>query len=483
MEFVIYYFVMRYVALRQRIKEKKMLFSSEIFLFLFLPVVLGLYYGINLLFKNNVTLKNSVLLGASVIFYAWGEPVFIIVMLLSIALNFIFGICVSGGNDKKRRAFMTLAVVFNLGILFVYKYLDFSIKAVNDIFSLKLPLSGIALPIGISFFTFQALSYVIDVYRKNAEVQKNIFDLALYIFFFPQLIAGPIVRYNTVCEQIKSRKESFSQFSEGVEKFIIGLGKKVLMANTLALISDKAFSLSPSDLSTAFAWLGAIAYTFMIYFDFSGYSDMAIGLGKMFGFEFEKNFDYPYISKSISEFWRRWHISMGQWFRDYLYFPLGGSRVRSKSRLIFNLFAVWLCTGIWHGANYTFIVWGLYFFLLLLFEKLTGKNPKGWFSHIYTMVFVIFGWVIFRADNLGYAFSYIKKMLVLSSCETENALFLSNVREHFFALISAPLLSVPIWKRIENKKAFTLVLEILIFALSVTYIIKGGYNVFIYFNF
>lgn len=460
-----------------------MLFSSEIFLFLFLPVVLGLYYGINLLFKNSVTLKNLVLLVASVIFYAWGEPVFIIVMLLSIALNFVLGICVSGGNDKKRRAFMTLAVVFNLGILFVYKYLDFSIKAVNDIFSLKLPMSGITLPIGISFFTFQALSYVIDVYRKNAKVQKNIFDLALYIFFFPQLIAGPIVRYNTVCEQIKSRKESFLQFSEGVEKFIIGLGKKVLMANTLALISDKAFSLSPSELSTAFAWLGAIAYTFMIYFDFSGYSDMAIGLGKMFGFEFEKNFDYPYISKSITEFWRRWHISMGQWFRDYLYFPLGGSRVKSKARLIFNLFAVWLCTGIWHGANYTFIVWGLYFFLLLLFEKLTGKNPKGWFSHIYTMLFVIFGWVIFRADSLGYAFSYIKKMLVWSSCETGNALFLSNVREHFFALIVAPFLSVPLWKKAEDKKTFTLVLEILIFALSVTYIIKGGYNVFIYFNF
>lgn len=457
-----------------------MLFSSEIFLFLFLPLTLLIYY---ILRNKSIKVKNAVLLIASIIFYSWGEAKFIYIMLLSIVLNYIFGIMVSNGHEKKRKLYLVLSVIFNLGILFTYKYVDFSIGMVNSLFCLSIPKANIRLPIGISFFTFQAMSYVIDVYRSNARVQKNIFELALYIFFFPQLIAGPIVRYATVCEQIQCRKETFSGFSEGVEKFIIGLGKKVLMANTLALISDKAFNMPAYDLSTPFAWLGAVAYTFMIYFDFSGYSDMALGLGKMFGFTFEKNFDYPYISHSVSEFWRRWHISMGQWFRDYLYFPLGGSRVNTKGRLIFNLFVVWFCTGLWHGANYTFIIWGLYFFVLLVFEKLSGKKIGGIWGRAYTMLAVVLGWVMFRADNVGNALIYLKRMFVYYNAEYGNKLFLSNIKEHFFALLCAPLFSVPVWNYFKKKRTLAVLFEIAAFVLSVTYIIKGGYNVFIYFNF
>ena len=350
-----------------------MLFSSSTFLFAFLPIVIFIYY---VFLRNHRNLQNIFLLIASLIFYAWGEVAFVFVMMLSIIANYFFGLFVSRAkNTNKKKLPLVLSIVFNLSILFVFKYLVFTLTNINALFGANLAIPNIALPIGISFFTFQAMSYVIDVYRGE-EAQKSILNVGLYISFFPQLIAGPIVRYKTVAYQILHRKESFDDFSSGVCRFIIGMGKKVLLANSLAVVADAAFDGDIANTSASFAWLGAIAYTMQIFFDFSGYSDMAIGLGKMFGFKFLENFDYPYISGSITEFWRRWHISLGSWFRDYVYFPLGGSRVKSKGRLIFNLFVVWLLTGIWHGANWTFIIWGLMYFVLLVIEKLTGMHKS-----------------------------------------------------------------------------------------------------------
>lgn len=389
-----------------------MLFSSEIFLFVFLPCTLFVYY---VLLHKSRQLQNIFLALISLFFYAWGEPYFVLIMLGSILCNWWFAIMVDRHRDDATyvRLIITGMLVVNLGIMFVFKYLMFTLENVNILLGSGISVPTIALPIGLSFFTFQAISYVIDVYRQNGEVQKNPMNVALYISFFPQLIAGPIVRYQTVAEQIKNRKETVADFSEGCTRFILGLSKKVLLSNNFALIADAAFT--EGELTLHFAWVGAIAYTLQIYYDFSGYSDMAIGLGKMFGFHFLENFDYPYVSKSISEFWRRWHISLGSWFRDYVYFPLGGSRVKSKTRLVFNLFVVWFLTGIWHGANWTFIVWGLMYFILIALEKLTRFEKKlGVLGHVYSMFFVVIGWVIFRAENIGQAVQYIATMLDFS---------------------------------------------------------------------
>jgi alginate O-acetyltransferase complex protein AlgI len=347
----------------------------------------------------------------------------------------------------------------------------------------------IALPIGISFFMFQALSYVIDVYREKGEVQKNILNVALYISFFPQLIAGPIVRYETIADQIKNRKETLDDFIDGVCRFIIGLGKKVLIANTLALVADSAFA--QPNISVAFAWVGALAYTFQIFYDFAGYSDMALGLGKMFGFHFLENFNYPYISKSISEFWRRWHISLGSWFRDYVYFPLGGSRVDSKARLVFNLFAVRFLTGVWHGANWTFILWGLMYFVLIALEKLTGFDKKlKFFGHIYTLFFVIIGWVLFRASDITHAIEYLRAMFGLAGNALYNGISVFELTDNKFFFIAGLLFSFPIapWlkKKLGNSIISNIIYPILmtaVFIISVSYIVKGSYNPFIYFNF
>ncbi|MBQ2747807.1 MAG: MBOAT family protein, partial [Firmicutes bacterium] len=357
-----------------------MLFSSLIFLVVFLPCARTGYYGIALIAKllsrknaapedteenadiieNRIPagrkLQNIFLLIASLGFYAWGEPWFVLVMMLSILGNWIFGLLVNKFRESKAssRAVIIVMLVFNLSIIFIFKYLCFTLEQINNITKAEIAIPDIALPIGISFFTFQAISYVIDVYREKGEMQKNLLNVGLYISFFPQLIAGPIVRYETISDQINNRRENWDDFAEGVCRFVIGLSKKVLLSNNFALIANQAFSYDAADAcSILFAWLGAIAYTLQIYFDFSGYSDMAIGLGKMFGFHFLENFNYPYISLSVSEFWRRWHISLGSWFRDYVYFPLGGSRVDTKARLVFNLFVVWFLTGVWHGANWT----------------------------------------------------------------------------------------------------------------------------------
>lgn len=467
-----------------------MVFSSTTFLFLFLPAVLILYY--NPIIKN-LAFRNAILIVSSIFFYAWGEPFFVLLMLASIMLNWLFGLGVSKFRDisiSKAKLFVALSVIVNLGMMFVFKYLTFTLENINALFSSNLDTLDIALPIGISFFTFQAMSYVIDVYRGNGAVQKNPFNVALYIAFFPQLIAGPIVRYQTIANQINYRKENFNDFSDGVYRFMLGFCKKVLIANNVASVADEIFG--SSEISVATAWIGAIAYTLQIFFDFAGYSEMAIGLGKMFGFHFLENFNYPYISKSVSEFWRRWHISLGSWFRDYVYFPLGGSRVKKKSRLVFNLFVVWLLTGVWHGANWTFILWGLLYFVLLAVEKLTNFPEKlKFFSHIYTMLFVIIGWVLFRADSLSFAFDYLKTMFFVSGAEMFDSKTLFFLDNYKFYLIAGIIACFPIAPKIKekikiNKNVYEFIASVALlitFIISLTFTIKGSYNPFIYFNF
>ena len=483
-----------------------MLFSSTIFLFAFLAATLFLYYVV----FHKTKPRNILLFVFSLIFYAWGEPVFVLVMIASIVANWIFGLLVEKYRDRPKieKAVLILMAVFNLSLLFVFKYLTFVLSSVNSLFHAQITIPVIRLPIGISFFTFQSISYVVDVWRKKAGVQRSLIHVGLYISLFPQLIAGPIVRYETIADEIDNRHETVTDFSEGCCRFIIGLAKKVLISNIMAQIADTAFN-SPSDeLSVAFAWLGAIAYTFQIYFDFSGYSDMAIGLGKMFGFHFEENFRYPYIARSITDFWRRWHISLSTWFRDYVYIPLGGNR-GTAMRKVFNLFVVWLLTGIWHGASWNFIVWGLYYFVLLLIERSFFKNyirkdanPRLFpriLGHIYTLVAVIVGWVFFRAETLPAAFSYLSTMFGNSSARFD-VNFFRYFDENWIFFAAAFLFSMPMAKlpdalinRCNNrslgavlngvKSVLYPILLISAFLLSVAYLVKGSYNPFIYFNF
>lgn len=494
-----------------------MLFSSNLFVFLFLPLTIAGYYLIR------KTWRNIFLLVMSLGFYAWGEPKFVFVMIASIVFNYLMGLVISWLNTKDkcadcedgncpartitetvRKAALTFAVLGNVGLLFAYKYLDFGIKITNELFHTKYKAVGLALPIGISFFTFQAMSYVIDVYRGKAAVQKKPHDLALYVSFFPQLIAGPIVRYTTVAEQIKSRVHNLADFSEGVQRFIVGFAKKIILANNIAAIADRAFNLPDASRSVGFAWLGAIAYSFQIFFDFSGYSDMAIGLGKMFGFHFLENFNYPYISKSVSKFWRRWHISLGEWFRDYVYFPLGGSRVKSSARLIFNLFVTWLLTGAWHGASYNFIAWGLLYFALISFEKLTNipkrftEKWQAWLYQAFTLLSVMFGWVLFRASALKAALRYIKSMLIPGSAGIFGADFVWSIRERGVIFILCVLASLPVMSYVKHwldghekhklKPKFVFNCAEVVFCAfafywSVSFLILGAHNPFIYFNF
>ena len=471
-----------------------MLFSTTTFIIIFLPIVIAIYYG--LLRKTN-TLKNVFLFLVSILFYAWGEPYFVLIMLLSIIANWFFGGLVDKYRENKIKVkiVIVLMFIFNLSILGVFKYLNFIISNTNAFFHTNFVVPNIVLPIGISFFTFQAISYVLDIYKKDAEAQKNPLNMGLYIAFFPQLIAGPIVRYKTIAEQIEQRKETFEKFSQGVQRFIKGLAKKVLLSNSLAIVADYTFGMIPSELSVLLAWLGIISYTLQIYFDFSGYSDMAIGLAKMFGFELEENFNFPYISKTITEFWRRWHISLGTWFRDYVYIPLGGSRV-GKKRLILNLFIVWSLTGLWHGANWTFIAWGIFYFVLLTIEKLTKIDKKQTKNklliicqHIYTVFFVMIGWVLFRSDNLGYAIQYIKSLFGFMGNAFINSEAILYLKEYGIYMLLGILFSIPLGKvlpKYRDNKGFKIiygVATILIFYVCLSYIIKGTYNPFIYFNF
>lgn len=462
-----------------------MVFSSTVFLFLFLPITLIIYFNP---FLKSRKFKNYFLLLASLLFYGYGEPLFIFLMLFSILTNYILGLKVAG--QKHRKLYLIIAYVFNLLILFIFKYLTFTVENINNILHTNIVLK-ITLPIGISFFTFQILSYVIDVYRNPQKVQKNILNVALYISLFPQLIAGPIVRYETIADEITDRKETLKDFTSGFYRFVIGLSKKVLIANYVGLIADNVFyNLSYGTISVVTAWIGAISYTLQIYFDFSGYSDMAIGLGRIFGFHFEENFNYPYIAKSITDFWRRWHISLSTWFRDYVYIPLGGNRV-SNGRHIFNLFIVWLFTGMWHGANWTFILWGIYFFALLLIEKKTKIIENlGKLSHIYTLLLVIISWVIFRADNIKIAFQYIGNMFGIGNSIVDT-MAKDYLNEIGFIIPLGIVLSTPLIKILWNKfklsttsKSFIKsVLILILFSLSLIACVKSTYNPFIYFNF
>lgn len=472
-----------------------MLFSSITFLYYFLPAVLFFYYVV---FRNKRALQNIFLLIASLFFYAWGEPRFVFIMCASIVINWFLGLLISKNREKSGlcKLIVVIDVICNLGLLFVFKYLTFIGNAISGLVPGGLQVPDIALPIGISFFTFQALSYVIDVYRQKGEAQTNILYVGLYISFFPQLIAGPIVRYETVADEIQNRKETSDDFFDGFARFVVGLAKKVLLSNGLGLLADQAFTAveNGTNISVMFSWLGAIAYAMQIYFDFSGYSDMAIGLGRMFGFHFLENFNYPYMSSSISEFWRRWHISMGTWFRDYLYFPLGGSRV-GKYRNILNLFIVWSLTGIWHGANYTFIIWGFMYFVLLAIEKRTGFDKKRmkycpWIKNIYTLFFVLLGWVFFRSASVSDAIVYISSMFGLNANPFADGMFYGWFLQNWILLAIGAVLCTPIIKKISEKYSGSAILGYMaaaglffLFVISVASLVSSSYNPFIYFNF
>ncbi|TCI77791.1 MBOAT family protein [Exiguobacterium sp. SH0S1] len=476
-----------------------MLFSSTIFLFVFLPLTLFIYY------VSPRFLKNTILLIASLLFYAWGEPVYTFVMITSIIMNYTFGLLVDRyREDIKIAKWLVGAMVLgNVLLLSVFKYTSFIIENVNAVFRLGLTDPMIPLPIGVSFFTFQAMSYVIDVYRKEGKVQRNPLDLALYISLFPQLIAGPIVRYQTVADEINERKETLDDFASGVQRFVIGLGKKMILANSCGYVADQAFSQSSGDLSTGFAWIGIIAYSLQIYFDFSGYSDMAIGLGRMFGFHFLENFNYPYISRSVSEFWRRWHISLGSWFRDYVYIPLGGNRGGAVSTYR-NLAVVWLLTGVWHGASWTFIAWGAYYGMFIMLERaFLGKWLKALPSALslgLTLFIVIIGWVFFRADNFGYAITYLQAMFGLSEGGLWDSQAMYYLSQYGIILLISIIAATPLPKMLgeyiltlEERSNKTWVVAsagflrygylslVLVFAVS--YVVASSFNPFIYFRF
>ena len=480
-----------------------MLFSSIVFLFFFFPLVFAGYYMLSF----SRLAQNVWLFVFSILFYAWGEPIHVLLMLASIVVNWGAGILVDKYREKPelQKIWLIAACVFNLGMLFVFKYTGFLISNVNQIARMDLlPSIEIALPIGISFYTFQALSYVIDVYRNDTKVEKNPFYVGLYVAFFPQLIAGPIVKYNSVAEQIRTRKSSLRKITVGACRFVTGLGKKILLSNSFALLADQIFNWSELGIEhfnvpVVMAWLGAIAYTLQIYYDFSGYSDMAIGLGLIFGFKFEENFNYPYAATSVSDFWKRWHISLTSWFRQYVYIPLGGNRVENKDRMILNLFIVWLLTGIWHGAEWTFIFWGLWHFMFQIAERLIGyhqNNSHPLLMRVYTLLEVMFGWVLFRAKDLYQTNIYIRNMFGVSGNTFWNEMTGFLLKEYWVILLLGMVFSAPIARRCNNLltegkmgvlgKGMTIFYPLAmagLFLICVSYLVRGGYNPFIYFNF
>ena len=456
-----------------------MVFSSLTFLFFFLPLTLGIYY----ISPNR--LKNSILLIFSLLFYGWGEPKYILIMLFSSIIDFIHAKVIDNNRDNiKSKIALLSSIIVNLSLLFYFKYSGFFLEVMNNFIGTNFEIFSIALPIGISFYTFQTMSYSIDVYRGVAPVQSSLISFATYVSLFPQLVAGPIVRYQTIATELMDRTHTFDKFYEGVNLLLIGLGKKVILANNIGLIWNFVKLQEINQLSMFTAWLGIISFGLQIYFDFSGYSDMAIGLGKLFGFNFPKNFNYPYISKSITEFWRRWHISLGQWFRDYIYIPLGGNK-KGKLKWIRNIFIVWFITGLWHGAGINFILWGIYFGIILMMEKLfllelLNKLPN-WIRCLYTLILVSIGWVLFELTNFASIVLYLKAMFINSNMVDK--MFLYLLTPNIILITIGIFASTPVLAKIMKNEYLKFIIIFLSFFVAVAFLVDASFNPFLYFRF
>lgn len=470
-----------------------MVFSCLVFLFVFLPLTLLLYFSVPR------RLRNTILLIVSLIFYAWGEPIYIILMLFSTVTDFVHGLLVERYRNQPKKAKLVVlsSITINLGLLVFFKYSTFLLTNINLLFHTNFYIPQMSLPIGISFYTFQTMSYTIDVFRQEAKAKKNMIDLGAYVTMFPQLIAGPIVRYQTIANQLDHRVESEDLFAKGIWRFTIGLGKKVLLANNIGLLWNQIQLTEMSDLSIVMAWLGLVAFGFQIYFDFSGYSDMAIGLGYLFGFELLENFNYPYISQSITEFWRRWHISLGSWFRDYVYIPLGGNR-KGKKRMYLNLFIVWMLTGLWHGASWNFVLWGLYFGILIIIEKAfllfwLSRAPR-WMRHVYTIILLLIGWGLFAFEDFHQLINYFTVLFGLRNATWVNQETLYYLSQNIILFVLLTIASTPMIRLIGQKlfnspygsviKAFIVpMICLLILIASTAYLVDSSYNPFLYFRF
>ena len=470
-----------------------MVFSSLVFLFVFLPLTLLLYFSVPR------RLRNTILLIVSLIFYAWGEPIYIILMLFSTVTDFVHGLLVERYRNQPKKAKLVVlsSITINLGLLVFFFFFTFLLTNINLLFHTNFYIPQMSLPIGISFYTFQTMSYTIDVFRQEAKAKKNMIDLGAYVTMFPQLIAGPIVRYQTIANQLDHRVESEDLFAKGIWRFTIGLGKKVLLANNIGLLWNQIQLTEMSDLSIVMAWLGLVAFGFQIYFDFSGYSDMAIGLGYLFGFDLLENFNYPYISQSITEFWRRWHISLGSWFRDYVYIPLGGNR-KGKKRMYLNLFIVWMLTGLWHGASWNFVLWGLYFGILIIIEKAfllfwLSRAPR-WMRHVYTIILLLIGWGLFAFEDFHQLINYFTVLFGLRNATWVNQETLYYLSQNIILFVLLTIASTPMIRLIGQKlfnspygsviKAFIVpMICLLILIASTAYLVDSSYNPFLYFRF
>ena len=458
-----------------------MVFSSILFIFRFLPIAMGIY------FLTPKKLKNLSLLILSLIFYSWGEPRYFLLMIASIFVDYFISINIEKNNKNKKIKILLLAIsiIFNVGILFFFKYINFFIENINSIFNMSLNNVKITLPLGISFYTFQTMSYTIDVFLGKVKAEKNIINFGAFVCLFPQLIAGPIVKYIDISKELKNRDINLDGIQEGIRLFILGLGSKVLIANNIGSLWNEVETMGFNNISTILAWMGIIAFSLQIYFDFNGYSLMAIGLGKILGFNFPNNFNYPYESRSITEFWRRWHITLGQWFKQYVYIPLGGNRL-GRARTYFNLFIVWFLTGLWHGASYNFILWGLYFFILICIEKnglLNLLNKHKLISHIYTIFFILVGWVLFAVIDLNQIINFLKKMFIFNAGNE----WIYYLRNYIITYTIAIIFSTSFLKKIYNKFVKSNIVDtiilITIFLLSIAYLVDSSYNPFLYFRF
>ena len=458
-----------------------MVFSSILFIFRFLPISMGIY------FLTPKKFRNFSLLILSLVFYSWGEPKYFVLMLASIFVDYFISLGIDKNNKSKRIRIILLciSITFNIVILFFFKYINFFIENINLLFKSSIDKISLTLPLGISFYTFQTMSYTIDVFLKKVKPEKNIIDFGAFVCLFPQLIAGPIVKYTDINRELKSRKVNLDAIQEGIRLFILGLSSKVIIANNIGSLWTEVEVMGFSNISTILAWMGIIAFALQIYFDFSGYSLMAIGLGKILGFNFPINFNYPYESKSISEFWRRWHITLGQWFKEYVYIPLGGNRVR-KVRLYFNLFIVWFLTGFWHGASYNFILWGLYFFLLISIEKaglLKFLNNNKFISHIYAIFFILIGWVLFAVVDLAQIKLLFKQMFSFN-IGNEWIYYLRNYAIVFIiAIIFSTSFPKKLYKKFIKNDVIDTVIILMIFLVSIAYLVDSSYNPFLYFRF